>query len=973
MAMPAAATRSVVPRVLSVRVRLTALAFLGMLATAAVVGTQLLATANALFLRQATAELQRQNSASSLQIEDLTDRAAASLRITRHNPDFEHLYEIGPTDPAARAATLRDIGTQLLYLQKAFAIDEICLINAHGAEEARCVQGQLAKLEDLSTDESENNPAFAPTLALADDEVYRSTEPYLSPDTLRYVVAHATPVVLQDGQHVGVLHFEIPLIWFAARVRETSLAGASSFLLDREGSLLVPPLLHDASEPEWPPTWSVAHRADDPFPSVSAWGSPGFRTMGASLLPDTTATASFTDGGEDYQVVYQPVFAGHWILATVLPHSAIFASVSELLRQTILLVAPLLLVGLALMAWYASSLLGPLGQLARALQGVGSGDLDQHLGIDRDDEIGLLGRAFDRMSSELRASRGQQAQAEHGLRAKEARYRQMFEGNHAVQLLVDPASGSIVDANPSACLYYGRARADLLRMDISELNVASRAEVHNLLDKVVSRDRKEFFAQHRLASGEIRDVQVHSSPFVDGERALLYSIVHDVTERLRAETALRHQASHDALTELPNRALLYDRLEHAAGGGGDQRPFALLLLDLDRFKEVNDTLGHPAGDALLQEMGVRLSKTFGSADTVARLGGDEFAVLLVDADVTSASLIAARVVDIVSAPVLLDQHEVEVGVSIGIAIYPEHGKDALSLMQHADVAMYRAKRDRGGVAVFTLVQDQPSTVRLGFVAGLRRAISGDELTLHYQPKVDCHSGVPTGVEALVRWNHPERGLVPPDQFITLAEQTGLIKPLTRWVLDAAVRQWHAWQQAGLRIPIAVNLSAHDVQDVDLPELIAHLLADSGVPPSALRLEITETALVAEPWQALKILSRLCETGVRVAIDDFGTGYSSLAYLKELPIHEIKIDRTFVRDMTSHAKDLAIVRSTIALGHNLGLEVVAEGVEDQATFDVLRTMGCDVAQGFHISRPLAAPDLAQWWRDVGLGRDYQQAA
>ena len=719
--------RWVLPRARSVRLRLAGLVLLGMLATAAVAVGLMFATADGLFLRQATGELQRQNQATSLQIDDLTDRAAAALLITRHNPDFEHLYETDPSDTAARAASLRDIGAQLVYLQATFDIDEICLINEHGVEDARCVQGQLAKFEDLSPDEARNNPAFTPTLALADGEVYRSIEPYVSPDSYRYVVAHATPVVLQDGKHAGIVHFEIPLTWFTARVRDTSLAGASSFLLDRRGDLIVPPLLQGTPEPDrWPPAFSEAHDSDDAFPHAGMWGSPGFRAMVLGLLPDTTGTASFTDGGEDYEVAYQPTFAGRWILATVLPHSAIYAPVSELLQRTILLVVPLLLLGLVLAAWYGSHLLQPLNQLASALQAVGSGDLDQHLGIDRADEIGQLAHVFDRMSGELRSSRSLRAQAEQALRTNEARYRQMFEGNQAVQLLVEPASGAIVDANPAACSFYGFARDELLQMSVGDLNVRRLEEVQTLLSEVNTGHRSEFFSQHRLASGEIRDVQVHSSPFADGDRRLLYSIVHDVTDRLTAEAALRHQALHDALTDLPNRVLLYDRLDDAIASDRAGRPFALLMLDLDRFKDVNDTLGHSVGDALLQQMASRLRGTLGAADTVARLGGDEFAVVLAEADAAGASLMAARLLEIVCAPVLLDQHEVEVGASIGIAMYPEDGDDGPSLMRRADLAMYSAKRNRGGYALFTSDQDEPGTGQLGRVHPLPRAISRDE-------------------------------------------------------------------------------------------------------------------------------------------------------------------------------------------------------------------------------------------------------
>jgi diguanylate cyclase (GGDEF)-like protein/PAS domain S-box-containing protein len=957
----------------SVRIKLAGLVGLGMVASAVMVGTLLFATAHELFLQQARSQLERQNQATGLAIEDLTDRAAAALLISRHSASLERVFRAQASD-SDRQTAVADILQELSYVQQTFSIDEICVMDAAGAEAARIVQGRAADPSELSQNEADN-PFFAPAIALADGEVYRSITPYISPDTHRYVVAHATPIVDSAGQHAGILHFEIPLDWFTERVRDTSLSGASSFLLDRDGNLLAQPLLPDvAADGYWPPAWSEAHDADEPFPLATTWGPAGFRGMAAGLRPDTTGTASFSDGNnETYEVVYRPAFSGRWILATIIPHSAIFAPLAELLRNTMLLMLPLLLLGLALAVWYAARLLAPLRRLAGALRQVAAGNLDQHLGFAGADEIGQLGRAFDRMLGELRTSRTQQGQSEQALRAKESRYRQMFEGNQAVQLLVDPESGAIVDANPAACAYYGYARAELLRRDITHLNTRTFDEVRALLVQVSKSKRKDFFAQHRLASGEIRDVQVHSSPFDDGERHLLYSVVHDVTEQLRAEAALRHQALHDSLTQLPNRTLLYDRLDHAVAGAHQRRTFGLLLLDLDRFKEVNDSLGHHAGDVLLQEVGARLRSAVGPADTVARLGGDEFAILVADADAAAASLAADRLMEVLGDPVQLEQHEVEVGGSIGIAMYPEHGDNAKALMRHADIAMYRAKRDHSGYALFTPEQDQAVPGRLALAAALRKAIGADELTLYYQPKVDCRSGKLAGVEALIRWEHPELGMIQPDQFITLAEQVGLIKPLTRWVLDSALHQWHNWAEDGLRVPIAVNLSAHDVQDEQLPGVVADLLDRWNVPASSLKLEITESALVADPWQALRILSQLCATGVRVAIDDFGTGYSSLAYLKQLPIHEIKVDRTFVRDMTTQTKDLAIVRSTIELGHNLGLEAVAEGVEDQATLDLLGKLGCDVAQGYHLSRPLPPQQLFEWCRETLEADDWSQAA
>jgi diguanylate cyclase (GGDEF)-like protein/PAS domain S-box-containing protein len=554
-------------------------------------------------------------------------------------------------------------------------------------------------------------------------------------------------------------------------------------------------------------------------------------------------------------------------------------------------------------------------------------------------------------------------QAEEALAASEAQYRQMFEQNRAIQLLLEPSSGHIVEANQAACEFYGFSVDEMRTKTLDDINLLSRDEVATEMARAVAQQRSYFVFRHRVASGLIRDVEVHSGPVNIRGRELLYSIIHDITERKRAEEALEHQALHDGLTGLPNRLLLQDRLTQAIRmAERDGRTFALCVIDLDRFKDVNDTLGHLAGDQLLQEVAWRLRNALRASDTVARLGGDEFAVVLPDADMSAATLAAEKIVEALGASLVLEGHEVAVGASVGIAVYPENGGDSDTLLRRADVAMYVAKQTRGGYVVYAPDQDQSSSQRLTLVGALRRAIADDELTLYYQPKVDCRSGAVAGVEALVRWQHPLQGLILPDRFIPLAEQTGLIRPLTRWVLNAAVRQTREWHDAGLMLSVAVNLSAHDLQDPELPKRVAELLAQWAVDAEWLKLELTESALMADPTQSLQVLTELCNLGVRIAIDDFGTGYSSLGYLKHLPAHEIKIDRSFVADMAGEARDHAIVRSTIDLGHNLGLSAVAEGVEDQRTLELLSGLGCDLAQGYFLSRPLPASSVAEWCRN-----------
>jgi diguanylate cyclase (GGDEF)-like protein len=424
------------------------------------------------------------------------------------------------------------------------------------------------------------------------------------------------------------------------------------------------------------------------------------------------------------------------------------------------------------------------------------------------------------------------------------------------------------------------------------------------------------------------------------------------------ETQLRHQALHDALTDLPNRTLLRDRLQsemRSADQAGAS--FALLFMDLDRFKDVNDTLGHHAGDQLLKEVARRLTRTMRKTDLIARLGGDEFAIVLPAMDLDTARHITEKIQKALREPLVLDSHRMDLGASMGIALYPVHGENVSALMRHADVAMYKAKRSGRAYDVYTAEHDANDPIRLSLVADLRHAIDHDELHLEYQPKVNVCSGSVEQVEALARWNHPEQGLIPPSAFIPLAEETGLIEPLTLWVLRTALKQSAAWQKAGREIGMAVNLSAHNLQDPKLVDTVAWMLRSTGVRPSTLILEITESSLMVDPEGARAVLQKLHAMGVKISIDDFGTGYSSLTYLKQLPVHEIKIDRSFVLDMMHHGT--VIVRSVIDLGRNLGLEVTAEGVETQETWDALVRMGCGMVQGYHMSRPLPPAEVLAW--------------
>ncbi len=432
---------------------------------------------------------------------------------------------------------------------------------------------------------------------------------------------------------------------------------------------------------------------------------------------------------------------------------------------------------------------------------------------------------------------------------------------------------------------------------------------------------------------------------------------------------LEFQATHDALTRLPNRSFLQMRLEQVTQTSRmSQIPAALLLLDLDRFKEVNDTFGHDIGDLLLQQIAPRLQSYLHPGDLVGRLGGDEFALLLPATNVTGAIQVADALLDAFNAPFLVNEHVFEVRGSIGIALTPAHGDDVTTLLRCADVAMYMAKRNQSGHAVYTPEEDQHYPHKLALVSELRQAIANDGLLLYYQPKISLSLGKMVGVESLVRWHHPMHGTIEPDEFIPLAEITGLIGPLTRWVLGRAIQQCRAWEQSGARVNVAVNLSARTLYDHQLLSTVEGLLQASGIAASRLTLEITESTLMDEPERALAVLIDLRVLGVSIALDDFGTGYSSLAYLKRLPINEIKIDKTFVSDLgpDGDPTNIAIVRAVIAVAHPLGCQVVAEGVESEETWALLRELGCDLAQGYSISRPLSAAALEQWARTSPWG-------
>ena len=444
------------------------------------------------------------------------------------------------------------------------------------------------------------------------------------------------------------------------------------------------------------------------------------------------------------------------------------------------------------------------------------------------------------------------------------------------------------------------------------------------------------------------------------------AMVLDQTNELRTytialEQKATHDSTHDSLTNLPNRILFIDRLQQALNlASREKTRLAVCILDIDRFKEVNDTLGHYSGDRLIKQVALRLTGAIRESDTLARIGGDEFGFMLPKIrSEEDLKKLGKKLQKALKTPFIIENLALDVSASIGAAMFPEHGNDVDTLIQRADVAMYLAKQDKTGIVIYSKDLDGHSPHRLTLGGELREALNKNELVLYFQPKVHCTSDKCHAAEVLIRWQHPTHGFMTPDQFIPMAERTGLIPDVTVWVLKHALRQCREWHKAGITLEISVNVSSLCLLDPEFPDVLTGLLASHELPAKSLMIEITETSIMANPERSYHVLNRVAELGVGVSIDDFGTGYSSLAYLKKLPASEIKIDKTFVKDMMENESDRTIVNATIQLGHNLGLTVVAEGVEDAATFNTLKAMGCDILQGYFISEPIGPDRFFAW--------------
>ena len=621
----------------------------------------------------------------------------------------------------------------------------------------------------------------------------------------------------------------------------------------------------------------------------------------------------------------------------------------------------------------------PVLDLTRNVLGIrASGNLDflpdQKI-ARRQDEIGMLANAFTNLLQELADARRQLIARSEEEIAKQALRLETAITNMSQGLCMFDGEQRVVVANRRYAEIYGltpeQVEPGTTLRDILEARFAQGVygpvESQKLIEEGIASFHREVTQILELADG--RFISVLRRPMAGGG---LISTHEDITDRQRAEARIAHLAHHDVLTDLPNRALLRERLEQAVTGMQQAgRGLAILMLDLDRFKEVNDTLGHPIGDALLKVVTERLRGCVRETDTIARLGGDEFAIVQRVSDpATETVALAKRVQEVISAPFELDGHHVLVGTSIGIAVAPGDGTNPDQLMKQADLALYRAKSEgRGTYRFFQPEMDQRMQARRKLESDLRSALVNGEFTLHYQPLVNIERDEICGLEALLRWTHPERGNIPPADFIPLAEETGLIVPIGEWVLRQACTEAATWPD---HIKIAVNLSPAQFKHSGLVDVIVAALADAGMKPQRLELEITESVMLEDDDRAFSLLTQLHDLGVRIALDDFGTGYSSLSNLRKFPFDKIKIDRSFVSDLsTANVDALAVVRSVARLGVSLGMATTAEGVETQEQLEHVRAEGCTEMQGYYICRPSPAHEITRLL--AGLARTPATAA
>ena len=621
----------------------------------------------------------------------------------------------------------------------------------------------------------------------------------------------------------------------------------------------------------------------------------------------------------------------------------------------VLLMGSLALLSFSSLALLEKAVLSRLSRLDAELEAIAlKGEPSDKVSIEGTDEISHLASSINTMLSALEKSQADTKEHENHLST-------IFASLQVGMVIIDAESHRILEANPTAAEMCGSVREDMLGKSCHRfICPAEEGKCPVDCGQFVESSERSLLR----TDGEVLPIMKTVVPIMRKERKLYLETFVDLSENKKTEARLNYLAYHDPLTGLPNRLLFYDRLEQAlARARRHKEPLAIMLLDLDRFQEINDTLGHETGDRLLKMTAKQLLKGVRESDTIAHLSGDEFFFILPDADAAGAERTASRLLKGFQIPFSIDSHELYVTPSIGISIYPYDGETPEILVKNADLAMYRAKaQGKNQYQFFTPDMGKAVFQRRTIENHLRKAIEREEFRVHYQPQVNIESGRIVGMEALVRWQHPEQGMIPPLNFIPVAEETGLILPISDWVLRTACTQNKAWQAMGLPpVRVAINLAARQFQQQNLLENIFKVLDELNLPPQWLELEITESTAMQNLDVTIEILNQLSERGVRIAIDDFGTGYSSLSYLKKFPINALKIDRSFIKDVTLDPDSAAIVTAIIAMAKNLKVKVIAEGVETSEQLEFLRKYGCDEIQGYLFSRPVPPEDFVELLR------------
>jgi diguanylate cyclase (GGDEF)-like protein/PAS domain S-box-containing protein len=646
-----------------------------------------------------------------------------------------------------------------------------------------------------------------------------------------------------------------------------------------------------------------------------------------------------------------------WILGANFPVSEAYAPMQKVKRYFVTGIALGTIVILLLVWALMERLTGPLIAMTRHIESLAdrSGS-EQLIEITAGDEIGTLGTAFNQMTTTLHRQ-------QHALKESERNFRALADNaNDGMQIIIDKTTFAY--ANSRAAEITGYSVQELLSLAIIDLVHPDEQEM--IEERYAAVARKETVSRQFETSFVHKDrirvpVEVTSARTVWHGRPAELVIFRDITERKKSEEEIQQLAYYDTLTRLPNRTLLHDRLHQAiALANRNNRLVGVLFLDLDRFKGINDTLGHVAGDRLLKAVAERLLATVRESDTVSRLGGDEFIVILSGlAHEEDISKTAEKILAVIAEAIIIDSREIYTTASIGIAVFPDDGADSTLLLKNADIAMYQAKEQgRNNFQFFSKEMNVKALEHLMLETSLRRALERNELFLVYQPQMELHSGQIVGMEVLLRWRHPDLGVLAPTRFISLAEETGLIIPIGEWVLRSACTQNRAWLDAGYRpIRMAVNISVGQFRQQNFVEVVASILRETGIDAPLLELELTESMVMTNAASTVDLLGELKAMGVSLSIDDFGTGYSSLSYLKHFPIDRVKVDRSFVRDIGNNADDAAIAGAIIAMSHSMNLKVTAEGVEHQEQLQFLASRGCDEIQGYILAQPLPADELA----------------